>query len=155
MDLWRLSGAAHAGRFDGGYGLEHLGRWNTLGRPLTYCATSPSLCVLEKLVHVGAAELLPDDLFMVRYEAPDRLAMDALDPGDLPPNWARDEAATQALGDRWLDGVSAALLRVPSAIVPLAHTFDCNVIVNHRHQGAAGIRFLEATPFAIDPRLLG
>ena len=155
MDLWRLSGAAHAGRFDGGYGMEHYGRWNTRGRPLTYCATSPSLCVLEKLVHVGAAELLPNDLFMVRYEAPDHLAVETLDPVDLPPDWARDEATTQALGDRWLERSSAALLRVPSAIVPLADTFDRNVIVNHRHQGAAEIVFLEATAFAIDPRLLG
>lgn len=155
MDLWRLASGAEARRFDGGYGLAHIGRWNTAGRRLTYCVTSPALCVLEKLVHVGTAELLPDDLFMVRYAAPDHLAIDALDPGDLPPNWARDEAATQALGDDWLDGLSAALLRVPSAIVPLAHTFDRNVIVNHRHPGAAEIRFLEATAFAIDPRLLG
>lgn len=155
MDLWRLAGAAYVGRFDGGYGLAHFGRWNTMGRPLTYCATSPSLCVLEKLVHVGASELLPDDLFMVRYAAPDHLAIDTRAPADLPPNWARDEAATQALGDDWLDGMSATLLRVPSAIVPLADTSDRNVIVNHRREEAAEIRFLGATAFAIDPRLLG
>ena len=58
MQLWRLSGAAHARAFDGGYGLLYPGRWNSAGRAVTYCATSPSLCVLEKLVHVedpGAA----------------------------------------------------------------------------------------------------
>ena len=34
MQLWRLSGAAFADRFDGGYGLEHAGRWNERGRPV-------------------------------------------------------------------------------------------------------------------------
>ena len=49
MRLWRLSAAAYAERFDGGYGLEYAGRWNERGRLVTYCATGPALCVLEKL----------------------------------------------------------------------------------------------------------
>lgn len=52
MILWRLSGVEHARAFDGSYGLLFDGRWNTMGRPVTYAATSPSLCVLEKLVHI-------------------------------------------------------------------------------------------------------
>ncbi|HSU06220.1 MAG TPA: RES family NAD+ phosphorylase, partial [Acetobacteraceae bacterium] len=46
MLLWRLSGRQHANAFDGGYGLLFNGRWNTVGHAVTYCATSPSLCVL-------------------------------------------------------------------------------------------------------------
>ena len=34
MGLSRLSGAAYADRFDGGYGLDHEGRWNERGRLL-------------------------------------------------------------------------------------------------------------------------
>ncbi len=56
MRLWRLSNAEDAGRF----GLHHDGRWNTRGRPVTYGATGPALCVLEKLVHVEDPALLPD-----------------------------------------------------------------------------------------------
>ena len=52
MTLWRLSGADFAKRFDGGYGLANDGRWNTRGRPVTYCSTGPALCVLEKIVHI-------------------------------------------------------------------------------------------------------
>src|SRR5258708_39409735 len=60
MLLWRLSGLQHAEAFDGGYGLLYDGRWNTVGHAVTYCATSPSLCVLEKLVHVQDPALLPE-----------------------------------------------------------------------------------------------
>ena len=60
MRLWRLSNAEDAERFDGGYGLHRDGRWNTRGRPVTYCATGPALCLLEKLVHVEDLALLPD-----------------------------------------------------------------------------------------------
>lgn len=51
MRLWRLSGRSYA---------------------LTYCATSPALCVLEKLVHVEDPALLPE--LMVTYDVPDETA---------------------------------------------------------------------------------
>ena len=72
MILWRLSGREHAARFDGGYGLLYDGRWNSVGHAVTYCATSPALCVLENLVHIQDPDLLPD-LVMVRYRVPDEL----------------------------------------------------------------------------------
>ena len=63
MRLWRLSAAKYARSFDGGYGLRHHGRWNTRGRPVTYCATGPALCLLEKLVHIDE---MPDDTHTYR-----------------------------------------------------------------------------------------
>jgi len=59
MRLWRLSSARRARDFDGGYGLVNSGRWNTTGRPVTYCSTVPSLAALEKRVHVTDPALLP------------------------------------------------------------------------------------------------
>ncbi len=50
MRLWRLSGRQHTASFDGGYGLHFDNRRNGAGHAVTYRATSPSLCVLEKLV---------------------------------------------------------------------------------------------------------
>ena len=77
MLLWRLSGRQHAAVFDGGYGLLFDGRWNTAGHAVTYCATSPSLCLLEKLVHIEDPALLPD-LIMVTYDVPDSLAIEII-----------------------------------------------------------------------------
>ncbi|WP_245292779.1 RES family NAD+ phosphorylase [Pararhizobium arenae] len=100
MRLWRLSGRQFARALDGGYGLHFDGRWNTVGHAVTYCATSPSLCVLEKLVHVEDPDLLPD-LVMVTYELPDDTEIEDIALSDLPADWRRHEALTQGMGDDW------------------------------------------------------
>jgi len=86
MVLWRLSDLQHARAFDGGFGLLFDGRWNTVGHAITYCSTSPSLTVLEKLVHVQDPDLLPM-MAMVRYAVPDDLAIEVTSVGDLPSDW--------------------------------------------------------------------
>ena len=152
MLLWRLSGAQHARTFDGGYGLLFDGRWNTVGHPVTYCATSPALCVLEKLVHVENLLLLPA-LMMVRYHAPDNLAVETLGLTDLPADWRQRENWTQQQGDRWHGLLSAPLLRVPSALVPLDQSPDLNILINHNHPATARIATVAVEPFVLDPRL--
>jgi len=153
MILWRLSGVRFARSFDGGYGLNYDGRWNTAGRAVTYCATSPSLCVLEKLVHVEDPRLLPA-LAMVRYDVPAGLETQTINVGELPPSWQREEGLTQQRGDDWHAQLSTPLLRVPSAIVPLDGSPDVNVLINHRHPATADITIFSAEPFVLDARLL-
>ena len=152
MILWRLSGERYARSFDGGYGLLYDGRWNTAGHAVTYCATSPSLSVLEKLVHVQDPDLLPA-LVMVRYDAPESLGMEGISVADLPESWRLQESLTQQHGDRWHTAMDAPLLRVPSAVVPLDGSPDRNVLINHRHPAAARITIVGAEPFVLDARL--
>jgi len=152
MVLWRLSGRRHARAFDGGYGMLYDGRWSTIGHAVTYGATSPSLCVLEKLVHVQDPNLLPA-LVMVQYDAPDSLAVDTIAVTALPDEWRLQESWTQQQGDAWHDARRAPLLRVPSAIVPLDGSPDMNVLINHRHPAAVQIKLVQAQPFVLDPRL--
>jgi len=152
MILWRLSGAMHARAFDGGYGLLFDGRWNSAGHAVTYAATSPSLCVLEKLVHIEDPALMPA-FIMVRYDVPDDLNVVTVAPDALPADWTRRETATQAMGDAWHRARASAILRVPSAIVPIVGSPDMNVVINHRHEQAASIRIIAAEPFALDVRL--
>ncbi|MGI6855262.1 RES family NAD+ phosphorylase [Mesorhizobium sp. 1B3] len=152
MLLWRLSGTQYAQALDGGYGLHFDGRWNTVGHAVTYCATSPALCVLEKLVHVEDPTLLPE-LVMVTYELPDTVTIEDVGLAGLPSDWRRHEAWSQKRGDEWHEGRSTLLLRVPSAIVPVANSSDLNVLINHGHPGAADIRIAGLEPFSLDPRL--
>ena len=152
MLLWRLSGKPHVQALDGGYGLHFDGRWNTAGHAITYCATSPSLCVLEKLVHIEDPALLPE-LVMVTYHVPDAVAVETVTLDDLPEDWRRQEAWTQQRGDTWHRARTAVLLRVPSAVVPIAGSPDQNVLVNHDHPEASAIRILGSEPFTLDPRL--
>jgi RES domain-containing protein len=138
--------------FDGGYGLLNNGRWNTRGRPVTYCATAPSLAALEKRVHVTDPALLPAQV-MVEYDVPDDLPQRVLEVDELPADWATRETTTQRIGDAWLDATGEALLFVPSVIVPLANALERNVLINHRHSASPRISFIAATPFTLDPRL--
>lgn len=152
MRLWRLSSERRARHFDGGYGLSNNGRWNTQGRPVTYCSTVPSLTALEKRVHVTDPALLPAQV-LVTYELPDSISRRAIEINDLPANWATREMHTQSIGDQWLNSVSDVLLLVPSVIVAITNAPDRNVLINHRVANAALIKIADVTPFTLDPRL--
>jgi RES domain-containing protein len=123
MRLWRLSGTEHAQAMDGGYGLLFDGRWNSVGHAVTYCSTSPSLCVLEKLVHIEDPSLLPE-LVTVTYEVPDTLPVETVDLAGLPADWPGRQRLTQRRGVDWHQARSMLLLRVPPAIIPLAGSPD-------------------------------
>ena len=152
MRLWRLSSTRRARDFTGGYGLLHSGRWNTAGRPVTYCSTVPSLAALEKRVHVTDPGLLPPHS-MVEYEAPDDLPQRTIDLNALASDWIHREIDTQILGDQWLDAKTNVLLIVPSVIMPLPNAPDRNVLINHRHPAAASISVVRVVSFELDPRL--
>jgi RES domain-containing protein len=152
MLLWRLSSARRAHDFDGGYGLHNDGRWNTHGRPVTYCASVPSLAALEKRVHVADPALLPPQV-MVAYRVPDDVTRRTLAFDELPNDWPARQTDTQRLGDDWLDAAAETLLFVPSVVMPLANAPERNVLINHRSAGAAAIDLEEVTPFTLDPRL--
>lgn len=152
MRLWRLSSERRARNFDGGYGLSNDGRWNSRGRPVTYCSTVVSLTALEKRVHVTDPALLPPQA-LVTYEMPDDISRRTIAMDDLPPDWTSRETHTQAIGDQWLDSKAEVLLFVPSAIVPIANIPDHNVLINHRAAEAAVIHIVEIIRFALDPRL--
>src|SRR4051812_22046802 len=152
MRLWRLSSLRRARDFDGGYGLANSGRWNTRGRPVTYCATVPSLAALEKRVHVTDANLLPPQA-IVEYDVPDALPVRSIAIDDLPKDWWARETVTQRLGDEWFDGGAEVVILVPSVLMPIARAPDRNALINHRHPSIARIATTAITPFTLDPRL--
>jgi hypothetical protein len=115
-------------------------------------ATSPALCVLEKLVHIEDPELLPP-LVMVRYDVPDDLCMEAISIGELPDSWRLQESWTQQRGDQWHAALDAPLLRAPSTFVPLDGSPDMNVLINHRHPAAGRITIIATETFALNVRL--
>ena len=106
MLLWRLSGVQHAEAFDGGYGLLFEGRWNTIGHAVAYCATSPSLCVLEKLVHVEDRRSCQNSIECGTTRKPDQCGGRGTTPsGNLLENSStlRSSSARLASGCDWSD----------------------------------------------------
>ena len=127
------------------------GRWHTRGRRVVYCAQSPAAALLEILVHFEIdIQDLPVRYRRLKIEAPDNMQVERVSVDDLPKDWPERTEVTRAVGDGWLTKGSAALLSVPSAIVP--ETF--NLLLNPAHQDAKRITIVQAGEHAIDPRLL-
>lgn len=111
------------------------GRWNSIGTPMLYCSESIALAVLETLAHLRDSKV-PFNRYLVKLTVPARVWRErqCLLP---PPGWdARPHGIPSiALGDAWCASNSAALLQVPSVIVPEEY----NVLINPRHTRSASI----------------
>lgn len=112
---------------------------------MVYAAATPSLAVLEVLVHLDLpAELLPNDMRLLTIEIPNDAAVRRLDPSPA------DEAACLDAGDAFLDRADALVMLVRSVVVPQ----EWNVLVNVRHPDMGRIIVRNEEPFQIDSRLL-
>lgn len=149
MRVWRLNSPRHAATALDGEGARRFGgRWNARGTPVVYAAATLSLAALEVLVHVTAAQArMP--FAAIEIDVPDALAIEAPTP---PADWRDDPApaSTVALGAAWVSRGDAAVLRVPSVVVPL----EDNVVLNVAHGEFTQIAVVRTVPFAFDPRLL-
>lgn len=145
MIVYRLCKSAHA-VLDGEGARLWGGRWNTAGRPMVYTAGSPSLAVLEILVHLDLpAELLPDDMVLLTIDLPDHAAMGQV---EVSP---REIADCREIGDAFLREGASLALRVSSIVVPQ----EANVLLNPRQSVMASVTVAATEPFRFDPRLFG
>jgi RES domain-containing protein len=121
------------------------GRWNSPGRPAVYAAATPSLAVLEVMVHLDLpAALLPADYRLLSIEIPVGV------PSERLPSAPTDAAECIFAGDDFLARNEALVLIVPSVIV----TSERNAIINVRHPAMSDVRLISNEPFTFDPRLL-
>ena len=148
MRVWRLARRTHAA-LDGEGARYYGGRWNSSGQRLLYTSSHLSLAALEALVHFDADEV-PVDLQAFAIEIPDALATEQVNVDILPTGWARQEFATRAVGDEWLNAARTPVLVVPSAIVPE----ETNVLVNPAHPATHSVVVVARRRFVYDPRLL-
>lgn len=148
--VWRLVTVRFAPTAFTGEGARlYGGRWNRKGVPMVYTAGSQSLAMLEMLVQ---DEPLRARYVMVPATLPTRLRIDRIAPEHLPANW-RDAVARPALqeiGTRWARRRSAAVLAVPSVVIPA----ETNYLLNPLHPAFARIGIGEAQAFSTDLRLL-
>jgi RES domain-containing protein len=117
-----------------------------------YLSSTPASALLEVLVHLEIEERhLPRFYKLLEIQVPDDIGIEKLeDWAKLPKGWPKKQAATRAIGDQWLDRNSAALLQVPSAIVPKTSNF----LLNPLHPAAAKIQVLSVSRQGLDRRLL-
>lgn len=149
LRVWRLCKRAHA-VFDGEGARLAGGRWNRLGTRMVYTSGTLSLAALEILVHAEPA-LLPSDLVAVSADIPASVSIELLEESRLPADWRLLPApeALAGLGGDWIASARAAVLSVPSAIVPP----ERNYLLNPAHTDFGKIRRGTPEPFSLDPRL--
>lgn len=136
------------------------GRWNSPGHYVVYASGNISLAILELLVHVDDGEQareLPLAYHSITFP-PDALAL--LTDEDVPGDWeSRPEtAASQMVGDEWLESRSSVVLAVPSVITPARHRYVpeyMNYMINPLHPDfGKAIEVGEILDLALDSRLL-
>ncbi|MPR36316.1 RES family NAD+ phosphorylase [Salmonirosea aquatica] len=125
-------------------------RWNSLNTYLVYTAESRALAMLEVSVHLDLSEDLPTDRHYVEINIPDDVAILELRLEDLPENWDAKPPIleTQFIGDDFVYENNAAVLKVPSSIVPP----EFNYLINPNHPDAKKITVISKVPLRFDQR---
>lgn len=149
LTVWRLITARFAKSAFSGEGARlYGGRWNRKGISLVYASESQSLAMLEMLVQ---DEPLRARYVMVDARIPTGVTIDRIKVDDLPSDW-RDVAARwklQVIGTKWATQRSAAVLAVPSVVIPA----ETNYLLNPLHPDFRRIKTGRPQKVKTDPRL--
>lgn len=150
---WRLVKKRHAPRaFDGQGARLYGGRWNHQGVSAVYLSDSLALAALEQFIHLGPAGAALEYVFFT-VKIPESVVIESLPPKQLPSQWRLEPPGidTKDVGTKWLQGGRAALLKVPSALLPRPHGF--NYLLNPQHPDFAALTVEKARPFSFAPRM--
>jgi RES domain-containing protein len=147
--VWRIASAAHAA-FDGDGARRYGSRWTPKGLPAVFASATLSLAALERFVHTDP-DLEPPDLIAVAVDIATGIAIEALAVVDLPSDWRTYPAplALATRGERWFRQSRAAVLSVPSVVIP----HERNFVLNPAHTDFASLTIHPPEPFCFDPRM--
>ncbi len=106
------------------------GRWNFLHQKMINTAGSVALACLENLAHRSGTSLAAGNFSLAIIDISD-LKIEEIRSEDLASahaNWNSVDQYpfTQKLGTDWLNGNTAAVLKVPSAIIDLEYNYLLN-----------------------------
>jgi RES domain-containing protein len=150
LTVWRLTTARFARSAFSGEGARlYGGRWNHKGVPLVYTAETQSLAMLEVLVQ---DEPLRARYVMIEARIPASVRMERLSAADLPTHWRelRAREGLRAIGTEWARKQTAAVLAVPSAVIPA----ELNYLLNPLHPDFRRISIGKPRRFETDLRLI-
>ncbi|MGH7560225.1 MAG: RES family NAD+ phosphorylase [Gemmatimonadales bacterium] len=149
---WRIVKSKYAAAaFEGEGARLYGGRWTSVGRATVYTADSAALATLEILVHLQSSATLAYYCF-ASVTFPDSQVAD-VSVSALPANWRTSPgpAELQRIGDEWWERREFAVLRVPSAVIPISS----NYLLNPAHPAFGTFSFGTPEPYAFDTRLNG
>jgi RES domain-containing protein len=150
MLLYRIAKCDYIADLSGTGARLYGGRWNSIGKPVVYLASSRALAVLEVLVHLPPT-LIPDNFCQLTLEVPDDVQ--TLEVNQLPANWQEypEPAVLKTMGDAFIKANQHLLLKVPSAVVKE----EFNYLLNPAHASAQSVKIADQQLFSFDERLIG
>lgn len=150
MEVYRLANARRADDLTGTGARLVGGRWNYVGTPALYTASSRALATLEILVH-SPISYTPDTYQMLTIRVPDDSLL-SVPPDQLPDGWngLTPPTSIKDITERWIADSRFLLLKVPSAAVE----GDYNFLINPMHPRASDVMITDKKPYRFDPRLL-
>ncbi len=125
-------------------------RWNSLHTKLIYTAESRALATLEVSVHLDLSQDLPLDRYFIEIEIPDNIIILEVNAEDLPSGWDAKPPTliTQIIGDDFVAQGDAAVLKVPSSIIPQ----ESNYLINPNHPDITRIKVKSTSLMVFDTR---
>lgn len=150
IQVWRVCRRVYAQTAFSGEGTKKAaGRWTPAGVAVSYAAQSLSLATLEMLVNMDRRHF--GDMVAIPATIPDDLAITTIELGDLPADWRKTPApvALRKYGQQWLEAGQTAVLKVPSAVVPV----EFNFLLSPIHPEFERIEIGQPATFPFDDRL--
>jgi len=148
---WRIVKEKYAATAFSGEGAARTGgRWNSRGKRAVYTSSTKSLAALETLVHLNPRVIFRYAAISIEF---DDSLVEKVSLAALPAGWREEPppAATQKIGDEWLQSTRSAVLELPSVIIPE----ESNYLLNPSHPDYPKISIAPSQLFAFDPRLIG
>jgi len=149
MILYRITLAVHADKLAAS---GNPARWNTKYVRVIYTSSSKSLACLENIVHRNSLGLNAQFKVII-IEVPAHLKIEKINEKSLQPGWQEFQniPQTRKMGDDWIAKGVAAILQVPSVIIP----GEFNYLLNPRHEDFSKIKYIGNEPFEFVGRLKG
>jgi RES domain-containing protein len=149
MIVFRLSSSRYAEDLSVKGAELYGGRWNSIGTPVVYTASSRALAMAEVAVHLHIQKI-PMDMMMVELYLPED-SLTALPIQELKNNWEMFPYSiqTQQIGDEFIRENRFLGLKVPSAVV----NGDFNYLINPRHVESPKIKVVGLSSFRFDYRI--
>ena len=124
------------------------GRWNSKGVYVVYTSSTPSLALLESVVHLPA---IPREKYcLATIKIPEDKILEIKEK-DLPPDWAAYPAPVilKAIGDQFILENKFLAMKVPSALIAP----ESNILLNPKHPDFTKVKLISSEEMKIDRRL--
>ncbi len=149
MKVYRISKCNYVDDLSGTGASRYPGRWHNKGTYVLYTASSPSLAMLESLVHIST--VIKIELCMICLEIPENSIVE-LTANQLSENWFINPPPDnlKIIGDRFVQNEEFLALKVPSAVVQEEY----NYLLNPAHPFFNRVKVIYSRLIRMDERLL-